>query len=136
MFMKMSGAPCWFANSRSWCTGMKSRDAIAPATMRVGVTSITNAGSVSPTCSASQSTVVRASFIGIDRAEQWEHEAVVERFEAHLHGHTDRHCFGCDADDVRNEPGALGQIDERDDVRLRKPRQRRVVRDHEAEHAA
>ena len=38
--MKMSGAPCSAAYSRSWCTGMKSRVAMAPAATSVAVTGI------------------------------------------------------------------------------------------------
>ena len=40
--MKMSGAPCFLASRGSWCTGMKSRDAIAPATITVAVTGISS----------------------------------------------------------------------------------------------
>src|SRR5689334_18181730 len=134
MFMKMSGAPCWLAKSRSWCTGMKSRDAIAPATMRVGVTATTIAGNSAPTLSVRQSRVARSSRIGGHRCEERQHHTVVERFEAHGDRHADGHGFRSDPDDVGHQPCPLGQIDERHDVRLREPRQWRVVRDHEAEH--
>ncbi len=55
--MKMSGAPCACAKSRSWCTGMKSREAMAPATITVEVTGSSKGGSSSPTA------------ISVDRAE-------------------------------------------------------------------
>ncbi len=57
MFMKMSGAPCACAYSRSWCTGMKSRVAIAPAAITVAVTSMTSGGSSSPTRTDAASTL-------------------------------------------------------------------------------
>ena len=46
--MNRSGAPWARAYSASWWTGMKSRDAIAPATITVDVTSRSKAGSASP----------------------------------------------------------------------------------------
>src|SRR5689334_19696851 len=112
---------------------MKSRDAIAPATMRVGVTATTIAGNSAPTLSVRQSRVARSSCIGGHRCEEWQHHTVVELLEAHCDWHADRHCFRCDADDVGDQPYPLGQIDEGHDIRLREPWQRRVVRDHEAE---
>ena len=57
--MKMFGEPCFFAKSRSWCTGMKSRDAIAPATITVAVTGTSIGVTSSPVLMARQSRVVR-----------------------------------------------------------------------------
>ncbi len=56
--MNMLGEPCFFANSGSWCTGMKSRDAIAPATITVAVTGISRGVTSSPTLMSRQSRVV------------------------------------------------------------------------------
>ena len=64
MFMNMLGEPCFFANSGSWCTGMKSRDAMAPATMTVAVTGISSGVTSSPTLMSRQSSVVVRNFVG------------------------------------------------------------------------
>src|ERR1700704_942990 len=58
MFMNMLGEPCFFANSGSGCTGMKSGDAIAPATITVAVTGISSGVTWSPTLTSCQSSVV------------------------------------------------------------------------------
>ncbi len=63
MFMKMSGAPCAFAYSRSWWTGMKSRVASAPATITVAVASTARGVSSSPGCTSRQRTVVSVRVI-------------------------------------------------------------------------
>ena len=62
MFMKMLGDPCFLANSGSWWTGMKSRDAIAPATITVAVTGISSGVTSSPTLMSRQSRVVVRGF--------------------------------------------------------------------------
>ena len=49
--MKISGAPCEIANSLSWWTGMKSREATAPATIMVAVSEISRGVTASPTFS-------------------------------------------------------------------------------------
>src|SRR6185312_10437012 len=62
MFMNMLGDPCFLANSGSWWTGMKSRDAIAPATITVAVTGISSGVTSSPTLMSRQSRVVVRDF--------------------------------------------------------------------------
>src|SRR6185437_2635082 len=49
MFMNRLGEPCCLAYATSWCTGMKSRDAMAPATIIVVVTGISIGVTSSPT---------------------------------------------------------------------------------------
>ena len=111
--MKMSGAPWALANERSWCTGMKSRVAIAPATIRVAVTSMTIGGSTSPARIAEVESHDRHS---APRAEQRQHQTVVEVLEGHDNRHADRHLLGRDADEVGHEARPLLQLDECDDV--------------------
>src|SRR6202012_3394915 len=66
MFMNRLGEPCCLAYSRSWCTGMKSRDAIAPATIIVVVIGISRGVTSSPTLmSAHRNVFVRALVIVI-----------------------------------------------------------------------
>jgi len=65
MFMNRLGEPCLLAKSRSWCTGMKSRDAIAPATMTVVVTGISRGVTSSPTLMSRQASVVVRYFAAV-----------------------------------------------------------------------
>ena len=69
--MNMLGEPCFFANSGSWCTGMKSRDAMAPATMTVAVTGISSGVTSSPTLMSCQSSVVVRNFVVVIRSPSY-----------------------------------------------------------------
>src|SRR5262245_20092229 len=68
--------------------------------------------------------------------EERQHELRIDLRELDLHRHADLHVAGRDADEVRDEPRALLQLDQHDRVRVREGGDRRVVRDDEGEDAA
>ena len=136
MFMKMSGAPCWFAYSRSWCTGMKSREAMAPATTRVTVTSMTIAVISSPAaqCAPVDGRAGRGhvapSSTKTGSTSPPSNSSKRTRTGAPIETSLRRRV------DVGDQTSPFLELDEGDDVRHLEKRQRWMMRHHEAVHAA
>src|SRR5690606_23427767 len=141
MFMNTSGRPPACAAARSWCTGVKSREAMAPPTIRLDVIGISSGGSLSPTLTALYATVVlllmsvsRNQGGGSDRIKLGQHGFRVHLLHAAFHFHADVHILGLAADDVRHDPRALGKADNGTDQRVRITGELRVVHFDKAEH--
>ena len=60
----------------------------------------------------------------------------VESLVEDLDGHADFDVVGCDFAQVRHEPHAFVELDERDDVGVLHERHRRILRHHVAVHGA